>query len=328
MKKRNDLITGIKSRSMKLSGLYLLGLLFVLGLSGCQDVIDLNVPDGAKQLVVEGWFTNDSTRARQVQLTWTSNYFDSSTPPPATGATLRVDDITNGDVFTFTETPVGSGIYVTDGLGVVGHSYSLNVVIDGIEYESAPQELSFAPEILDIYYTLEESNFGGDPYYQVFIDTYEPEGVGDFYRWRYFIDGEYYDIPFSLAFARDELVDGNDITEFDLLDAMRFYNNEEASLNDAGVPIDSDGDVIDNIAIIGKDSTHVLVEQSTISKEAFEFFNILLEQTAFIGGPFDPPPSPIKGNMIQVNDPDQYALGFFGVSAVELAEIIVVDNLR
>ena len=294
--------------------------------TGCTDPVDLDLPEATPVLVVDGWIHNTNEVPNQVRLTMTSDYFDNTEPPPVSGATVRLYE--DGElVETLEESATDKGLYPITSPGVMGRTYYIEIVVPGGEtYRSLPETINRISEITDIYFQYEDGPLITEGYY-VYINTYEPEGLGDFYRWKHFVDGDYQSEPFDLTYAEDDLVDGNTIEDLDLVPPIVFATSEEAKYNESGVAIDPETDLrLFGNVIIDHDSAYIRVEQSSISRNAFEFFQVLNEQTAFIGGLFDPPPSPIRGNIVQADDPDAYALGFFGASAVSSAEIWVTDT--
>ncbi|MGB6036039.1 MAG: DUF4249 domain-containing protein [Cryomorphaceae bacterium] len=267
---------------------------FLLG--SCQDVVELDLPEGEEFLVVEGWITNED-RSHDVILTTTAAYFDDADPAPVTGAAVFIRD-DEGMETLLPET--GPGIYTYPDSGIVGRSYQLEIVLDnGKRYLSTYEELYEPVPILDIFWQLsedepdEDNGESLDDIYDVLIFTIEPVGAGDNYRWRSVLNGEEQQEPFDLFVTDDEFVDGNPIPDFNVTDDL--YSQ------------------FDTVTII----------QERISREAREFLQLLQTQTAFVGGPFDPPPSPIRGNIENVNDPDDLALGFFGASARDQATVVV-----
>ena len=318
--KRQYIAQYIKAAKSRTSGAFSKVLLGLLGIAflfpSCQDVIDLNLPDGDTVLVVEGRITNDSTETHQVALTYSSPYFKDQPAPVASGAFLELTDETDNVTYSFTETPAGSGVYVTTAVGQVGHVYSLYIRDNSTneEYRSIPEEMNFVPEITSIYSEfIDDGDIFDEEGWSVFIETFEPAGKGDHYRWRSTVDGNLLDDPFDIFVASDDLVDGNIISELDMVEGIEFKDELE------------DGDD-ENLVIIGKDSIEVVIEQSTISERAFEFYNLIQQQTAFVGGPFDSPPAPIRGNVKNTEGENNFALGYFLVSAVEKASITIVNQ--
>lgn len=269
----------------------LLIFLILFMLSSCQDVIDLEVPDGDIQLVVDGWLT-DQDGEKEVKLSTTANYFENSESPLVENALVILYN-ESGALDTLEEEAPGT--YVTPYIGQIGSTYHLYIRTQtGEEYESNPETLTAVPEITAIYSTFKEESIFEDEGYYISIDTYEPVGPGNHYRWKQFVNGTYLNTPFDLLYATDEFVDGNPILGF------------EVTIN---APLEL-GD-------------EYKIQQLSISQEAFEFFTQLETQTAFVGSLFDSPPAALQGNIIRLDQPDKKALGYFGVSSVSEMEIIV-----
>lgn len=57
----------------------------------------------------------------------------------------------------------------------------------------------------------------------------------------------------------------------------------------------------------------VLIRQFSLNKETFEFWEDIKKQNESVGSIFDPPPFSIRGNLFNVNDPDDRVLGYFSV---------------
>ncbi|GJM35193.1 MAG: hypothetical protein DHS20C18_41940 [Saprospiraceae bacterium] len=258
--------------------------------SSCEDVIDLKVPDGDIQLVVDGWLTNLEGE-KQVLLSTTANYFDNTEPPKVTGALVVLYNEA-GLVDTLHEKEPGK--YITEHVGQVGSTYHIYIrTTAGEVYESNPETLRFVPEISAIYSEFKEETAFVDEGYYISIDTNEPLGKGDHYRWKQYVNGDYLNEPFDLIYASDEFVDGNPILGFEV-------NTDPLVLGD-----------------------HYRIQQLSISKEAHDFFSQLQEQTAFVGFLFDSPPSALNGNIEPVDPASKKALGYFGVSAVSEKEIVI-----
>ncbi|HKK37823.1 MAG TPA: DUF4249 domain-containing protein [Cryomorphaceae bacterium] len=265
-------------------------------LSSCQDVVELDLPEGDEFLVVEGWITNED-RPHDVILTTTAAYFDDADPAPATDAVVFIRD-DEGMEALLTET--SPGVYTYPDSGTVGRSYQLEIVLEnGKRYLSTFEELFEPVPILAIDWQLSEdepdvdNGENLDDIYDVLIFTIEPAGIGDNYRWRSTLNGVEAREPFDIFVTDDQFVDGNPIPDFNVTDEL--YSQ------------------FDTVTII----------QERISRDAREFLQLLQTQTAFVGGPFDPPPSPIRGNISNVNDPDDLALGFFGAAGRDRATVVV-----
>jgi hypothetical protein len=283
----------MKRSFLKFSFLFLAaGLL----LGSCQDVVELDLPEGEEFLVVEGWITNED-RPHNVILTTTAAYFDEADPAPATDAMVFIRDDEGMETLLDETSP---GVYTYPDSGTVGRSYQLEIVLEnGKRYLSTYEEIFVPVPILAIEWQLSEDEpdvddgENLDDIYDVLIFTIEPAGLGDNYRWRSTLNGVEAREPFDIFVTDDQFVDGNPIADFNVTDEL--YSQ------------------FDTVTII----------QERISREAREFLQLLQQQTAFVGGPFDPPPSPLRGNIANVTDPDDLALGFFGAAGRDRATIVV-----
>ncbi len=269
---------------------------FAFGLTSCEDKIELDLPEGETFLVVEGWITNEAG-PQTVKLTYTSPYFSDSDQPVASGATVILKD-DEGNEFLMEETE--SGIYKYNDAGTIGRSYQLLVNLPEGDYYESDFELLQEPVPIDsIYWRLSEdepdpdNDENPDDIYDVLINTYEPEGRGDHYQWRSFLNGVEARDPFDIFTTDDQLVDGGPIPEFNVTDEL--YSAPDT----------------------------VVIVQEHISKAAYEFLSQLQSQTAFVGGPFDTPPVPILGNLHNRSNPGKDALGFFGAAGRDRATVIV-----
>lgn len=267
-----------------------------LAFASCEDKISLELPDGETFLVVAGWITNEEG-PQTVKLTYTAPYFADVPPPVVSGAIVTLRD-NEGNESTMVES--SPGVYEYYEAGIIGRSYQLHINLpEGDIYESDFELLHEPVPIDSIYWQLSDrepnadNDENPDDIYDVLIDTYEPEGRGDYYQWRSFLNGVEAREPGDIFATSDQLVDGGPITEFNITNKL--YSTPDT----------------------------VIIVQERISQAAYEFLSQLQSQTAFVGSPFDTPPVPIQSNVHNLSDPSRIALGFFGASGRVRATIIV-----
>lgn len=276
--------------------LYILSIFSLLNLS-CEDVIELDVPEGRIRLIVDG-LVSDGYDVQTVKLNYTSPYFENEATPPATGAIVMVQDDL-GQKFTLNEnTEDSAGVYTYRFTPQVGRSYSLYVkTADGEEYETAMQEMQPVGSLDTLFYEFQEkSRFVEEEGFVAIINCSDIDGVKNYYRWRYFVNGEYKNEVDNLFFANDELVDGSSGL------SIRFRNN------------------LLQVGDIAK------VEQMSISKEAYQFLYLLSQQTQTSNPLFSTPPAPIKGNVRNLKNGTNDALGFFMVSSIVSREVEISSD--
>lgn len=260
-----------------------------MGLFSCEDVIDLDIENNARYIVVDGEIS-DTDGDKTVQLFYNNSYFDSNAPEYITDVEILLFE-NNTPVDTFAE--IQPGRYTTTYTGVEGNAYHISFSVGGKNYESVPETINRVSDIDSIYARFEDDSPFLDPGYYVYFDTFEPSGRGDFYRWRTYYNNEYLDDPFNIFVSDDQLVDGNPIDEFQI-------NFEPYSLGDT-----------------------VRIEQMSITKSNYEYWSLISTQTAQVGSLFDAPPAPVIGNMICTSHPNELILGYYSASAIREAEIII-----
>jgi hypothetical protein len=267
---------------------YYIPLLFIalsFFMIACQEEIDLELNNSFTRLVVEGNISSDSTR-QQVKLTTTSSYFSNGTAPMVSGARIQVLD--GSSVFTFTEDPSQAGVYISD-QAFSGKS--------GVTYELKIEEVNVGEQIKNQSYTASETmrfpmyadsmkaikaEFFGITGYRIFGFAQEPASFGDFYLWRYYINGKLItDTINEMTFANDELVNGN------------YINNLEIGFITEGTTGDT-----------------LTVETISITENYFNFIiSFLLETEWSGGGGFSGPPANIETNI------SNGAVGYFNTEA-------------
>lgn len=269
---------------------YLIYTVLLFAATACEDVIDLEVPEGKTRLVVDGMLT-DREELQTVKLKYTAPYFSNQATPVVEGATVYITDDT-GQKITLEENAPGT--YQKQFSGVIGRTYQLVIeTAEGDTYHSLKEAMVAVPPIDSIYYEFEEASlFNEEEGYYVSVIATDPQGIANFYRWRYYINGQRQSQPEDLFFSNDRLLDGYEDVD------VNFYRHPLLP-----------GDV-------------AFVEQMSISENAYNFLNLLYQQTVSGGSQFDTPPAPIKGNIVSTES-GAYALGYFMVTAIETAEVTI-----
>ncbi|MCH2022222.1 MAG: DUF4249 domain-containing protein [Saprospiraceae bacterium] len=114
---------------MKVNIFLSLFFLFLLTIS-CEKVIDIDLNEANPKPVFEAYMENDSTC--YVKAAWTSSYYDNSSSPAISNASMTISDQTGNSESMLYQ---GNGIYKgTSLLGVIGNTYTLDVVLEGVTY--------------------------------------------------------------------------------------------------------------------------------------------------------------------------------------------------
>jgi len=280
---------------------WMLGVACAGAVGGCTDVIQVDLPDSEPLVVIDGRMTDLDPVL--VKVTATANYFSQTQTPRIAGArvSLWADGV---EVEVLQEDSVG--YYSGTTLAQENIFYMVRVETDendpqlgsGI-WESLSERLPRSLGI-DSFYVgyLEDDPPFVDGWYTYF-EFRDPPGSGDKYRLRRTRNDSILDSPFDLSIFQDDFWDGRAFDNIDL-PAIRLDG-----------PLDS--------------GTTFELEMAGISERYFSYVALLAEQTAQVGGTFDPPPAPLQGNIRDRSTPGKLALGYFSVQRVSRANTVVPE---
>ncbi len=259
-------------------------------LSGCTDVVSLNVPQGLPVLAVDGAIT-DQPGPYTVTLTKTAGYFNDAPLARVAGAVVQLTDNLGQQEVLREQAP---GTYVGSKIqGKIGNSYVLNIKADGEEYQAATEiRRSQTIDSLGTIYR-DDKGFGADTAgFRLIYYAQEPPGKGDYIRFKRFKNGRLLNQPGQLTTSSDELVDGNYLkVEF-------------------GSPYLLKGD-------------RGSVEINSLSADYYHFLNELRTQTDN-RGLVAPSPANVRTNVKNVNPQSpKNAVGYFAGYAVRSASITI-----
>jgi hypothetical protein len=254
---------------------------------------------------------------------------------PLSGCSVSVTDIQN-NLFTFQELEDDPGIYA----GVIpanrlqpGNRFKMNfTTADGEEYESAYDELTACPPIDSVYYEY-DSIPTADPDIQTdgirFYLDFEPSGeYGRYYRWQLEETWEYHSTwPITMYYAGRIYIVTPDYSYFYCYKTMQVKEFYILSTSDL---VSNRYDrfrlhFVDNLTQKLMHKYSLLIKQYSMTEEAYAFWLDLSRNNQESGGLFDSQPVRVRGNVINVNDPDEIVLGYFGVSSVKSKRIVFSD---
>ena len=287
----------------------------VLVLSACLEEYKVPVNQKTQQLVIEALLTDEVTSdLPSIKLSLTEQFGNTYSYKPVSGAFVQITD--NEGKKTILQS-VGSlqGVYQVNDFrfqAKVGKTYKLTVKLpDGRTYESpnepmlTPVQISKLTAVFDNPVTRDAL---GIPNYRVFSEFQDPKNKDDFYRWN--------------AWGVYKRKSTGVICSFglNLCNERCWLKKEDFGVNlfsDFGV----DGKLIRNKAVFespiyfyGKH--YIEITQFTISRGAYQFWQRFLQQTGRSGTIFDPIPAPISGNLVNIANEADVALGYFEVASI------------
>ena len=289
----------------------LFSLAAVTGLTSCTTVIDAKLDTGPTQLSVDGTLT-DQPGQQTIRLTQTAAYFDSSTPTPATSATVTVVDNV-GKTYPFSD-PDNDGYYVwqptgKDTLGHIGRTYQLTIAYQGDTYK-ASSKMNPVPPVDSLIFVKRKLNplSKTEGYRAEFYAVDIPNEV-DYYRVRFFRNGELQSEPNNIITSQDGAFRGAST----VTDGLTFIVPIRRSINPDSLYALNDV---------------VKVEVQSLTLDAFDFWQLVRTQITN-GGLFATPSVNVPTNISNTNASGRKATGFFITSAVRSRTATVNDaNIR
>jgi hypothetical protein len=260
-------------------------------LTSCEKTVFLDTDQADVKIVIEGMLTNRDNY-HYVKISRSADFYDSGKTPRVTDAIVTVND-DQGNTFEFihnpNDHPDSAGFYLpaSSFAGVVGRTYTLNVVADGKGYTAADKMYSVTA-IDSLTYGIDQDEMD-DPeeegkYYEVLIYAVEPQDTKDYYLF------DFYRNDSLLVAEPDEIYFSDDVAlgeEINGVQSPIYY---------------AKGDV-------------ARVEAFSLSRAGYVFYSDLQGLLRNDGGMYSPPPANCRTNL------SDGALGFFRVSAVDMMEI-------
>ena len=272
---------------MKNTIIYILSIIIVL-LTSCTDVIDVDLQNAPPRLTIEAsldWEKGTPGSEQTIKLSTSTPYFDKNINTAVTGASVKVINDGTGQEFPFLDQ--NNGRYTTFSfIPVLNQTYTLEVIYMGETY-TATETLLPVVDITSISQSTEKGFSDTD--LEVNVTFTDPAEETNFYLFRFHAQGDI--LPF-LETAKDEFVNGNDINWW-------FEKDDD---EDNNIKAFAPGDVVD-IAFYG------------ISERYYNYMRLLIEQSEGTGL-FSPIPVALKGNCINLDNPANYAYGYFRLTQV------------
>ena len=263
----------------------------LLGFSSCEEVIDLELRGkDSPALIVEAEIIDVEGKSF-VRLGESLDFYDPSEEPVVSGATVSVTD-QDGNIMDFLESSEEAGLYLPQNptyKGVVGNIYNLLIAYKGKTFTSE-SELFPTTNIDSVQIRfVPESRFQDEGYY-LFFYAKEPQETRDYYFWRNYVnDTLIYDNAGDLLYSADDAVGEN-------IDGLQLPYAYEL------------GDT-------------VRLEQYSITKEVYDFYDDLVDVAFNDGGLFSPPPVNPRTNIKGEN-----VLGVFMTSSMVSITVVVEDE--
>jgi hypothetical protein len=265
-------------------------LLIILAIvsTSCEDVIKVDVDTAAPRLAVEAtinWQKGTEGSVQYIKLTTTTGYFE-NVIPVVSGAVVTVTNSSNR-IFNFIENPK-TGMYVcSDFEPQLNETYTLTIKTNGETYTATEK---MYPVAAITKFT--QNNNGGFSGKDIEVKAYfnDPADEVNFYLYRYNYKNQK---TTNLYTDDDTFFNGNEFFSISQNDSIKV------------------GEKV-NVTHLG------------ISKSYYNYMSVIVSLAGQNGGgPFQSPPSTVRGNVVNTTNPDNYPLGYFSVSESDTKEYTI-----
>lgn len=297
---------------------------------GCVRNVTVPIRNVQPMLVVEGWITTDPP-PYSINLSYSGKFtsayqtnLDSQQYIYNAKITIK-DDL--GDSTSCIQSVKGTYLSTDSNfIGKVGRTYTLKIYLsNGLIYQSKPEEIVPVPPI-DSVSLLYDSSYIADvrpAQIIVSVNTKDPADTTNYYRWTasgYVIRkswGEpcspgsppcYNPYVCSCGAFCDQLIVGDQVNIF----SDQFSNGREII-----------GQPVFYSPIYWYGYHYIEIKQYSLNRQAYQFWEQYLAQTNRTGSILDPLPASLIGNIYNLADSNNLALGYFSASAAFTKKIVI-----
>jgi hypothetical protein len=321
-------------------GLFFL-ILSVLATVSCveQIVPDLNYKDTESVLVVDGTIT-DETGPFRVKLSRSVMVNVLYSPDPVNDANVSIYD-DKGNLYRLYSK--NDGWYETDEnelKGIPGNSYTLAITTsDGMQYESSTVIMNVVPDIDTLYFdetvrtTFIDDQIADETWLNIRLDSHDQEGKIQYWyfqfmeTWKVSLLTENVRVVHSPPGELSNISNVNVLIDNDKRDCwVTRPSNSILIASTVNSPVDElRGFIVRSFGPYNEQlhiGYSILVKQSSISREQYDFWKQLKDVNESTGGLYEKLPSQVFGN-ITCCDGNAKALGYFAALSVREKRLFI-----
>ncbi len=223
--------------------------------------------------------------------------------------------------------------------GEIGNTYTLEITVRGKTYRSQSQTMLATPPIDSILLDFKELPSLNDIIRPTGIELsvrfQDPADETNYYTW--IIDGIYQisspnkPPPACCIYDPDDGgVENCWIMEKRLKNTEIAFSDEKINGQIATVAvgfIEDDGLRFASRRLPSDKKYFAEIKQYQIDEPAFDFFNTIKTLGEIDGEIFDPLPLSVRGNINNVNDPEEIVIGYFGAFSVQKKEVFIPESI-
>ena len=267
---------------------YISFIIITVFLQSCEDVIDVNLNTVAPRLVIDAainWQKGTNGSLQKIILSTTTDFY-SNVIPKISGATVSVKSSSNLN-YIFTEIPNTGEYQCATFKPIINESYTLTVVYKNETYTATETMQSVTP-----ISKIEQKSTGGFSGKDYEIEVFFNDPIDkNFYMVKFFPDIK--KAP-NYSTVKDEFTNGNE--------KSWQYSDEDLKVG-----------------------SKIAITHYGISERYYNYMNKIISISSSSGGgsPFQTPPATVRGNIVNNTTINNYALGFFSLSEVDVREYTI-----
>ena len=302
-------------------------LLIVVFLQACVEKYNPQINDYKNLPVVEGTITNEPgpyiIKLSQSSMVYDPKYI------PIPGANIIISD--NYD-FEETLTETEPGVYSTSPTGIIGEigkKYRITITVNGKTYQSEYEKLEEPIEIDSIYTKIEtrETREGQLEGLQFYIDTKALDDNDHYFLWKpvetYKYKGDLLLHYIYTSLRTRETIKAPDYTvcwhTSKILETFTYSAENLDNSKVSGFPLHYVSTETKRLS----EKYSLLVKQYSISKQAHIYWGEIKKQNSESGSLYASQAFQIKGNLINIDKPDEMILGYFMAAGVSEKRVFI-----
>lgn len=291
--------------------------------SGCLTEFVPPVFDQKELLVVEGLIT-DQPGPHTVRISKSQPLGSTGPQNPISGCYVVISD-DQGNYVNLKESVPGEYITPAGYHGIAGRIYTLHIRTyepsGDLNFESMPMEMKPVPPIDSLYYektVIQGSSgfFRGIDGCSIYLDTHDPENNCKYFRWE-FSETWILRLLFSVTNQKCWITNNSDKVMIKTTEAF-------AGSRISRLPVTYISNNTDRL----RTRYSILVNQYSLNREEFAYWEKLQKLTDRVGGLYDIIPASVQSNIMCIEDPEIRVLGFFSVSAKAGKRIFIDEEFE
>lgn len=288
-------------------------------ITGCKDEFNLELKSSDETLLVVEGILIAGQGPTNIRLTQTMDLNNPVQIQPVLQAVLSVESLA-GDVYPLMET--GNGYYTHNQLPLtVGEEYRLRIVTGGKEYLSDYVEVRVSPEIDSVTWKRTPDGLF------IYANAHDVTNGTRYYKWDF---DETWEIR-SYYTAFYQYISGTTIIPTPGPYNYRCWKYASSNTINIASTAQLESDVLSEAVVhfipFGSERLNyrysILLRQQSLTKAAYQYFQLMKKNTESIGTIFDPQPSELKGNIHCITDPQEGVIGFLTASTINEKRIFI-----